>query len=1497
MLTNRLIATAMAVTVALSAAAASPLQFARKAPAGGTGALAEKVDPTIRPNRTKNFKKGPRQSSSQIASPKRLARPTSNVLPALKAPLRLAAGTELYGDVIYSTVYQYSDHGIFQLTPTSGTAELTPVHTGEGFDFAAGTYGDGKFYGVNWAEFFGYIAVSEMSVFDTSDWATLETIEGSYDDYSSGPAFDVSYDDATGRIYGVFFTPQADSYIFGYYEPGTMNPVKISDIDVPMTAVAMSQDGIMYAIDFDGYMYAIDKMSGEVDFVGDTGIATSYYGSAVIDPRTGEMYWSANPADEHGYLYKVDTANAQATLLCQYPGDEQIVGLYIPAPKASMGAPAAVESIMTDFADGALAGTVSFDIPSLTFGGEPLAGDVAYTLTRDNEVISQAAAAAGSHISVADTVYAAANYTYSVICSNADGQSPATQVSLWIGDDEPVAPRSVNLAYADGKFTVEWSAVTAGVHQGFVPSDLTYTVALFSGEEKIAEVMGIDVTSAVIEFDAPAELSTYFCTVTAVTSAAASQTGISNTIAMGHAVPPYADDFDNSDSLASLTLINLEGGTYKWTLENSVLTLTSTVGKPMDDWIITPAVELKKGYQYTFYFTARAASEYTVETVEARMGNAPTVAALSTTIIEPLDLTSGMTLYRSVVTPAEDGEYYFAVHAISANGYRVEVGSIGVSEALSLEAPAAPTDLVVTPDKKSALKATVQFYAPTQTLSGGNTALNKIEILREGKLITTIENAIAGEKYVCEDTDVPVSGTYLYEVVAYNEAGKGAAAEANVYVGINIPARVQGVTMVETDVPGEVTLTWEPDTTDINGNYIAPENVTYTLIDNNNTIVARDIPETTFTYRPVTEGQDFIQVAVYATTIAGSSQQSNSPFMPVGAPYKLPYVDSFTDGMLEHAYAQTAPEGSYAQWNLYTDASFIEISDADGTNGFLGMRGYSTQDEATIYTARIDLDCEYPTLSFYHFVVGSDDNNVVKVAVTTPDITTPVEVAEIPMKGNPGVWKPALVALDEFAGQTVQIYLTGCTRSYGNLVIDRLKIAKAAERDLMGGAVQAPAEVKPGEEFDVTVDIFNLGMYEAEDYSVDLYRNDELVATQKGTQTIDPGYDAVVTFKQTLTPLAEEENTFTAKIVYEGDEDTSNNASASAARVIVVMQKYPVASDLVATAENGVKLTWQAPDMSSAPLASITDDFESYTPFAHHNVGDWTLVDEDGMPVSGDLGVDGIGDIVFGESAIAFYVMNIVEANLANNPAHSGDQYMVSTYLADGLQSSDWMISPELSGRAQTISLFAKSGDARYYETFRVLYSSTDRELSSFSVVDEFTEENGKWTEYQFDVPDGAKFFAIQCVSQDRYVFFVDDVTYSPAGAQPVDLTLTGYNVYRNGVKIATVAGDTTAYTDADGKAGDVYVVTSVYAEGESPVSNEAKLETSGIVSATVNGMNVGVESHTIVVENAGADVKVYSVDGREVYAADAALVHKVNVVGGVYIVASGTETVKVAVK
>jgi len=108
----------------------------------------------------------------------------------------------------------------------------------------------------------------------------------------------------------------------------------------------------------------------------------------------------------------------------------------------------------------------------------------------------------------------------------------------------------------------------------------------------------------------------------------------------------------------------------------------------------------------------------------------------------------------------------------------------------SADAPAAATDLTVTPDALGELTANVSFTAPTETKGGDTlTSITKAEVYANNNLIYTFGELTPGESYNC-DVTVSDNADYQFRVECSNDEGSGFPATVSAYVGVDVPGAI-----------------------------------------------------------------------------------------------------------------------------------------------------------------------------------------------------------------------------------------------------------------------------------------------------------------------------------------------------------------------------------------------------------------------------------------------------------------------------------------------------------------------------------------------------------------------------------------------------------------------------------------------------------------------------------------------------------------------------------
>ena len=1441
---------------------------------------------------------------------------TSSTLPGKKKIAYASASglPEMYGSVIFADGWSEDNQpvGLYSV-PTMAGESFNMVIDGPDAS-AGGVLVNGVYWTTNYFQLWGMVIVT-VTGYDFESGEEVASYAGEIDNICKG----VAVDPTSGMVYAITYNSNGDGFQLATIEYSETAAVTtaIGEFNYNVNSIAFDSTGQLYAIVYNGetvgesfvvtesFLVKINKTNpADYTVVGETGVAPKYLSDSAIDTKTNRMFWAVSD-DTAGYMAEIDLTTGAATRILDFPLNEEVVGLVIPAPAAEEGAPAKVTGLAANFADGSMSGTIDFVAPTTLYDGSNGVGELSYTVLCDGESVATGTTAFGATVNAAVTVAESGMHTFVVYCSNAAGNGPKAQIKAFVGKGVPAAT-TVSAYYADGVANVSWIPVTESADGGYVnPAEVTYTVTRYPEGVVVAD--GITEASFSEPLAEPESIVSYTYGVKATYSGATSAEAMSNAIVLGSIVPPYTQDFSNSNALDAFTIIDANNDGKTWMVYNGEARMAYNSSLDMDDWLITPPMKLEAGKAYKVSFKAHANSSTFPERIEVKWGDSNTAAGMANVLVEPTVLSSGTAEeFVCFITPQANGTYYVGFHGISdADMFYLYIDDIEIAAGVAATAPAAPTNLVVTPGANGAKTAAISFNAPAVDFAGNALAsLEKVELYRGEELIHTFDAPAVGAELTYTD-NLPADGDYTYSVAGYNADGKGESTSATVYVGVDFPAAVSEATLTEDAAnPGKVTVTWAAVDKDVNGQAIAADAVKYDLYiydGNSRVLVAGDLTTTSYSYEAVTEGQSFLQYAVFAKTARGEGDGTLTQMLAIGAPVTN-FADTFAGGELTYDWGiQRLGDSTGASWTLLGDESGVPSQDGD--NGMIAMKASYIDDASRLYSVKISLaGVENPALTFYTYNIvgesGDPDENLVSVCVSAPNannfVTVMPEATVNDLCGGAEGWAKVTVNLAAYAGQDIQFGIDVVCKGYAYTIFDNFKISSLVDNDLVATGITAPATVKAGADYTVDVTVSNDGAKDAGAYTVELYADNEKVA-EKAAEGLESSKTATVSFERTMSALATEPVTYKAIVVYAADEVLNNNETTEVA-VAPIVSNLPKVTDLAASiADGGNKLTWSEPDLTAAAPEAITEDFETATGFAKE-FGDWTFVDVDGSAVGGFQGTD-VPGITPGQTTASFFIWDQTDG-LGNQTftAHSGMKYLAALFRYDDGETDDWAISPELYGGAQTISFFARSYSDAYPEKIEVYYSTGSLNPDDFVLIPGTTVAKvpKDWTQYNVDVPEGAKHFAIRSCAQGSFMLMVDDVTFIPASGAAADLSIVGYDIYRNGEKVNAEPVAECEYTDAAGKAGDVYQVTVIYNKGVSAGSNEAA--TTSALDELTAGVKVTTAQGTIIVTGAeGLDVTVVAVDGKVLYAAKGDAT--VAVETGVYVVKAGDKIVKVLVK
>lgn len=921
--------------------------------------------------------------------------------------------------------------------------------------------------------------------------------------------------------------------------------------------------------------------------------------------------------------------------------------------------------------------------------------------------------------------------------------------------------------------------------------------------------------------------------------------------------------------------------------------------KTADDWLVSPPLRLQAGTSYTLEtggFCGMMNGAAQRMSVSFGTGDDPTQYAeiVPTKAITGYTMTTGATPVKAVFTPSTTGDYRIGFHAVSDQAGYLILASVTVKvTGETAGTPVKISDLTLKAGENAAQNVTVSFTAPTQDIMGRDlTELSSVTIYRDDSTlpVQTIDTPTPGQKIEWVDNNV-TTGNHTYTVYASVGDLRSEKAEATIYVGgEEYPGKPKNVQVYD-NLDGTITVKWDAVTTGENGGYINPANVKYAVFEGiYEEALVDGLTDTEYTISgiPLTGDQSYkiYEVAAYFDE-THVSEGGMADYFFYGTPYDFPFSESWPYGKWEHGPWAASYNDTKNHFKINSTAS------ADDDEGSLIFTPAKAGDEASFVGPKMAMGkATNARLSFqYYAYPGSHSKIQVYLDVNGQKKKLASEIDYSTLEGMPG-WRTVNVDCsdDDFKKENGygRIYIHAISDGE-NIMLDDFNVNDAIDYNVIT-TITTPLHAQDGEQAEVTIHVRNVGLEDAEGFEVKLHTsNGNVISTESGT--IAPGETKDYTVYCPI-PFYSSDIQVWGEAEWADDENQDNNISEKNT-IKVVTSPYPAINDLKASMDgNAVKLEWTAPQTENLTL---TESFETYAPFLTDGIDPWSLYDADKARTNTFGGITFPGN----GSAYAYTVFNcdgtthgMDDATMARFKerfgGRTGEQAMMSFgNVGDAANgNNDWIISPELSGKAQNVTFYIKAPqcDGQNYgaEDFYVAYSTTDREANHFTeVLTDKVDTNIDWKKVSVSLPEGAKYFAIVHTSTvptnptgfEPAAVLIDDITYESAPLQ-----ITGYQVYRGLQLVASCNGTETTITDAEGTDQDKYHVVTTYNVGISGPSNTASAD-----PAAINGVANGAAAN-------GATL-VYTTTGALVGNSTKQLP------AGLYIVKQGNKVEKVIVK
>lgn len=1366
-----------------------------------------------------------------------------------------------------------------------------------------------------------------MKIYDATTWELLDTV--TLADNVEGWDFFLRqvavYDPTTDKAYTMSWGDGKPLLSLDL----TTNELKVVGGDANKFVQTMFVDGngTLYGITFnEKKLYTIDKETGDMTEVGDIelpfGLSANPM-SATLDPATGKVYWIAVDGQSlKSAIYLLDPATAKVEKIVDMPGNEHILGLYI--PDAPADAPAAPSKLAYQ------GGVLNVKAPSETYhSGETLSGKLSLTVESGGKVIKEAELTPGEEKSIELPLADGAHHLI-VKVSNAAGASPERRLDTFVGNDAPCAVRDLTLSMEDTKNAVlTWNAPDRAVHGAAIDDNtLNYSIVRWPDEVVVAR----NIKETTFTEPIPETHARYYYEVAAYSGDIEGEHAMSNVVTGGEIwVAPYTETFDTQDDFDSFKVVDANNDNLTWsfmlpyneTSGYAYLHGNGTAdpdtgiyeGNGNDDYLISPSVRLKAGIDYRISFDSYdnwMMYEYlSIYLCKEKNVTGDKTKIFSSDRIEPNSSTT------FIFNVDEDGLYNLMFHADNpGQSVSLCLDNIAFDEYAAFNGPDCVTDLTANAGALGKLENELSFTLPVKTYKGETLAeIDRVEIYRNGsrKPVKTFGTVKPGEKLTWLDTEVE-QGMVNYRVLVFNSAGQGKEALVSNWVGLDQPAVVTNAKIRMNGDYQAVATFDKVGGAGMHGGYVDPADVTYALYRYNQ--YSWDNPwEQVTEFADVTEitdtsysgwGQAWVDYAVVASNSAGLSD-GNILGIVLGEPYGRPYSESFAYGFASMG-PWTLVASSYDHaWNM-VDGSGLKTKPYDNDSGMLQF-AYKAPDSPSqvIIGPRISLrESSEPQLSFFmtHGFEAEEEDLSLDVYLNHADEGW-VKTATIPYNDGTTGWGRYAIPLRADADNVQIAFGANAVDASAAIYIDAITIDEGVGKDIaVENMILSQKRINAGETATADVTVANYGTEEANGFQVVLRDGDSEIVSR----TIDalaPNTVTHVAFELSTTRRdASRLFTLTATAELQGDTRTENNTSQPAG-LYVKGSTLPGVSHLDGkNVGDDVALTWQKPENDEITDA-VTDDFDSYESFIIDGIGDWTTYDGDGTPT-----------VYFGGPEIpncfspkAWQIWAPEEAGFSLEKfdvlrPHSGDKVLACWAASDGVSSTlpndDWLISSEVTGGTDVSFWYRMPNDGSDPQIFEMMYSTTDNEPESFQAFDSGQITFGTdWVYFEFTLPRDARYFAVRSCSEGAYtVAFLDDITYTPLYGSTTKLTLNGYNVYRDDELIAeNVAG--TAFTDKGAATSShQYHVTANWKEGESNYSDMFENIGTGITGVGADAVRIQTVSGAIRITGAeGMRTEIFTPQGLSLFAGTATSDLRISIEPGVYMVSVSGRTFKVIVK
>lgn len=849
------------------------------------------------------------------------------------------------------------------------------------------------------------------------DFKTGEVLFNEEWDLYQDPIYEnVTFNPSDGCVYGVAqWLPYGPGvFIVKAYPSDIKNPTIVCKLETIVSGICYNGIAdVIYGISHNGDLVSITS-DGEVKTVCSIDISsqfhwvTTWMTACTFSPQDGLVYFTPMDYDRTA-LATVDPNTGEANVYAVTPNNTQFYSLITTdAAYKDVLIPERPDFVEAVFEGGSTSGYNVYKMPSNLVNGDPITSTLTVNVSVDDQPYATLSASAGEELKVNYENLSTGMHSFQLTVSNEGHESRPVVSSKYIGYDVPNAPANVMLTSEK----ITWSAVTKGIHQGYVPAeDMVYEVSLNG------ELLGTTKdTEYTLTFPNDTEISLYVAEVVATylnpTSGETekSAAGVSNDMSYGKPLSiPFTIKPTEEQFRLCKVIDNGDGWTWELAPDAEAFRLEDYYQPDgeNDDWLILPPFEVLDASKINtlMFEVSNWSAGYPYEEIEVYIGKEPTVEGMTTCLKEVFTPSKSLPLYEFVNLPLnlDAGVYYLGFHLITPvdDALGIYLRNISVEyTGLSGESPAMITESEwsAEPGAEGALNATFTVTLPTLNLDGNPLDANAemtatfvgqstvVLTGKPGEIVNATVNTLQGDN----------------QIIFYTSCNghESLRQTLDVYTGEYMPAAPSNVVVEGFQNLKGAHISWDPVTEGSEGGYVNPEGVSYTVWVMSpyawDTVVVTD---TEYTYecpadRPVHQAT----VGVSSQNFVGSNYQIIAGYVYMGTPYTLPIVENFEEeagGMNLQPWITYLPVGGEAVefginfldrlGDFEHNANIVMYMTGNpGSSGMVGTPFFSTEGLSTVTLGMtLNTGAYFPGLTVYGSL--NDLDNMVEIGYVPAD--------------------------------------------------------------------------------------------------------------------------------------------------------------------------------------------------------------------------------------------------------------------------------------------------------------------------------------------------------------------------------------------------------------------------------------------------------------------------------------------------------------------------------